>query len=137
MTDIADRTAERLRAEMTDRIVTYRLSIPGMRPVPDRVLAVMRHVPRHAFLPGTSLEEAYSAESVITKRAGDGSALSCASKPTVVALRPGWPPTVTDEQVGLVITRTLEEEGPAEDTHWSTRSMAAATSLSQTAVSRI
>ncbi len=36
-----------------------------------------------------------------------------------------------------MITRTLEERGPGQDTHWSTRSMAAATGMSQTAVSRI
>jgi transposase len=51
--------------------------------------------------------------------------------------RPGRPRTVTDEQVELVITKTLEEQGPGQDTHWSTRSMAAATGMSQTAVSRI
>jgi transposase len=51
--------------------------------------------------------------------------------------RPGAPRKITDERVELVITKTLEEQGPGEDTHWSTRSMAAATGLSQTAVSRI
>jgi transposase len=51
--------------------------------------------------------------------------------------RPGRPRTITDEQVEAVITRTLEETGPGEDTHWSTRSMASATGMSQTAVSRI
>jgi transposase len=51
--------------------------------------------------------------------------------------RPGAPRTITDEQVILVITRTLEEQGPGLDTHWSTRSMAAATGMSQSAVSRI
>jgi transposase len=51
--------------------------------------------------------------------------------------RPGAPRTITDEQVELVIARTLEEQGPGEDTHWSTRSMASATGMSQTAVSRI
>jgi transposase len=51
--------------------------------------------------------------------------------------RPGAPRKVTDEQVELVITKTLEERGPGEDTHWSTRSMAAATGMSQTAISRI
>ena len=51
--------------------------------------------------------------------------------------RPGAPRTITDEQVEAVITRTLEERGPGEDTHWSTRSMARATGMSQTAVSRI
>jgi transposase len=51
--------------------------------------------------------------------------------------RPGRPRTITDEQVELVVTRTLEERGPGQDTHWSTRSMAAATGMSQTAISRI
>ena len=51
--------------------------------------------------------------------------------------RPGRPRTITDEQVEAVITRTLEEAGPGEDTHWSTRSMARETGMSQTAVSRI
>ena len=51
--------------------------------------------------------------------------------------RPGAPRKISDEQVELVITKTLEERGPGEDTHWSTRSMAAATGISQSAVSRI
>jgi transposase len=51
--------------------------------------------------------------------------------------RPGRPRTITDEQVELVIARTLEEQGPGQDTHWSTRSMAAATGMSQSAISRI
>jgi transposase len=36
-----------------------------------------------------------------------------------------------------VIAKTLAGQGPDQDTHWSTRSMAAATGMSQTAVSRI
>ena len=51
--------------------------------------------------------------------------------------RPGAPRKITDQQVEMVITKTLEERGPGEDTHWSTRSMAAATGMSQSAVSRI
>jgi transposase len=51
--------------------------------------------------------------------------------------RPGAPRSITDEQVELVIARTVEEQGPGQDTHWSTRSMAAATGMSQSAVSRI
>jgi transposase len=51
--------------------------------------------------------------------------------------RPGRPRTITDEQVEQVITKTLEEPPPRQDTHWSTRSMARATGMSQTAVSRI
>jgi transposase len=45
--------------------------------------------------------------------------------------RPGSPRTVTDDHV-----KTLEET-PTDATHWSTRSMAKATGMSQSAVSRI
>lgn len=50
--------------------------------------------------------------------------------------RPGKPRTISDEDVERVIVKTLEET-PAAATHWSTRSMAQATGMSQTAVSRI
>jgi transposase len=50
--------------------------------------------------------------------------------------RPGKPRTIRDEDVERVIVKTLEEQ-PAGSTHWSTRSMAAATGMSQSAVSRI
>jgi len=50
--------------------------------------------------------------------------------------RPGQPRKISDEQVEAVIVKTLEET-PLNATHWSTRSMAAATGLNQTAVSRI
>jgi transposase len=51
--------------------------------------------------------------------------------------RPGRPRTITDTQVEQVLTKTLEEPPPNHDTHWSTRSMAKVTGLSQTAISRI
>jgi transposase len=51
--------------------------------------------------------------------------------------RPGRPRTINDAQVEQVITKTLEESPPNHDTHWSTRSMAKATRMSQTAISRI
>jgi transposase len=50
--------------------------------------------------------------------------------------RPGKPRTISDQDVERVIVKTLEEQ-PAGATHWSTRSMAAATGMSQSAVSRI
>jgi transposase len=50
--------------------------------------------------------------------------------------RPGAPRTVTDDAVEIVIVKTLEET-PTDATHWSTRSMASATGMSQSAVSRI
>jgi transposase len=51
--------------------------------------------------------------------------------------RPGQPRKITDEQVERVIVKTLEERPPDSGTHWSTRKMAAATGLSQTAISKI
>jgi transposase len=50
--------------------------------------------------------------------------------------RPGQPRKITDEDVERVIVKTLEEK-PPNATHWSTRSMAAATGMSQSAISRI
>jgi transposase len=51
--------------------------------------------------------------------------------------RPGRPRTITDQQVERVITATLEQAPPGADTHWSTRSMARVTGMSQSAISRI
>ena len=50
--------------------------------------------------------------------------------------RPGKPRSISDEDVERVIVKTLEQQ-PKDATHWSTRSMAAATGMSQSAVSRI
>jgi len=50
--------------------------------------------------------------------------------------RPGRPRTIGDAEVERVVVKTLEQQ-PLDATHWSTRSMAAATGMSQTAVSRI
>jgi transposase len=50
--------------------------------------------------------------------------------------RPGAPRTISDEQVEQVVVKTLEEL-PNDATHWSTRSMARATGMSQSAISRI
>ncbi len=50
--------------------------------------------------------------------------------------RPGAPRTIGDADVERVIVLTLES-APRDATHWSTRSMAAATGFSQSTVSRI
>ena len=47
--------------------------------------------------------------------------------------RPGGPRSITDTDVERVVTLTLETT-PADATHWSTRSMAARTGLSQSAI---
>ncbi len=50
--------------------------------------------------------------------------------------RPGAPRRVSDADVERVLVKTLEET-PRDATHWSTRSMARATGMSQSTVSRI
>jgi len=50
--------------------------------------------------------------------------------------RPGAPRRISDADVERVVVATLEQT-PRDATHWSTRSMAAATGMSQSAVSRI
>jgi transposase len=50
--------------------------------------------------------------------------------------RPGKPRSIGDAEIERVIVKTLEEQ-PRDATHWSTRSMALATGMSQTAISRI
>ncbi len=50
--------------------------------------------------------------------------------------RPGQPRKLSDADIERVIVRTLERK-PDGATHWSTRSMAQATGLNQTAISRI
>ena len=50
--------------------------------------------------------------------------------------RPGAPRKVTDADVERVVTRTLETK-PKAATHWSTRGMAEAAGMSQSAVGRI
>ena len=51
-------------------------------------------------------------------------------------LRPGAPRTIGDERIEAVIVHTLEAK-PADATHWSTRSMARSTGMSQSSISRI
>jgi transposase len=50
--------------------------------------------------------------------------------------RPGRPRTINDDQIAAVIERTLRSM-PADATHWSIRSMAAATGYSHTTIRRI
>src|ERR1019366_5179281 len=52
------------------------------------------------------------------------------------ASRPGRPRTVSDDRTAEVIRKTTQEK-PFNATHWSTRTMAAATGLSETTVRRI
>ena len=51
--------------------------------------------------------------------------------------RPGAPRRISDADVERVVTLTLEAEPTGAATHWSTRSLAKASGMSQSAVSRI
>ena len=51
------------------------------------------------------------------------------------AVRPGRPRTITETRAAAVIQKTTQEK-PFNATHWSTRTMAAATGLSETSVRR-
>ncbi|TCC17123.1 methyltransferase, FxLD system [Kribbella sindirgiensis] len=79
MTTITN-SPETLRAAMVD---TIKAAGHATSPAVEQA---MRTVARHDFVPEATVEDAYSDIAVITKRAGDGSALSCASVPTVVAM---------------------------------------------------
>ncbi len=75
---VTDLAAE-LRSKLVDELCEWQ---------PFRTAAVedaMRTVPRHVFLPGVPLEDAYSHDSIITHRDSAGVALSCASQPGLVA----------------------------------------------------
>lgn len=48
--------------------------------------AAIRHIPRHLFLPEVPLEEAYADAPVYTKKDADGTAVSAASQPQIVAM---------------------------------------------------
>ncbi len=75
-----DTSPEALRTRMVDHIQAA--GHAKSQPVED----ALRTIPRHQFVPDASLEDAYADIAVITKRAPDGAALSCASVPTIVAL---------------------------------------------------
>ncbi|GAA0591776.1 hypothetical protein GCM10010174_03550 [Kutzneria viridogrisea] len=71
---------EALRARMVDDI-----RLAGHARC-EHVEQVLRTVPRHRFVPAADVTDAYADMAVITKRASDGTALSCASVPRIVAM---------------------------------------------------
>ncbi|MFJ9894253.1 methyltransferase, FxLD system [Streptomyces sp. NPDC091280] len=77
---IATADAERLRNALVDR-----LRADGHARTPA-VETALRTVPRHVFVPDASLEDAYANAPVHIKYDTDGTSISCASQPGVVAL---------------------------------------------------
>lgn len=99
VSDASTDSADELRARLADRLVkdgTVRT---------DAVEAAFRQVPRHLFLPGLPLAEAYADEPVYTKREGDGTRISAASQPKIVAMML--------EQLGIQPGERLLELGAA------------------------
>ncbi|XVV05930.1 methyltransferase, FxLD system [Actinosynnema sp. CA-248983] len=80
MNTTTDSSPEALRAAMVDCIKAAGHARTAA------VEQALREVPRHRFVPAAQLTDAYANHAVITKRAADGAALSCASVPTVVAM---------------------------------------------------
>ncbi|MEU9067291.1 methyltransferase, FxLD system [Streptomyces sp. NPDC048306] len=72
--------AERLRNALVDQ-----LRVDGHARTPA-VETALRTVPRHVFVPDASLEDAYANAPVHIKYDTDGTSISCASQPGVVAL---------------------------------------------------
>jgi protein-L-isoaspartate(D-aspartate) O-methyltransferase len=72
--------AAELRDRLTDSLVkSGKVSSPVVE-------SAFRAVPRHCFVPGSPLSEAYADDAVYTKWAADGARISAASQPTIVAL---------------------------------------------------
>ncbi|MGW7542159.1 methyltransferase, FxLD system [Streptomyces sp. NPDC054770] len=82
MNNTTGASPEDLRNRLVDAILKQEVS--GLRDA--RVETAMRAVPRHAFLPDATVEEAYANKSVTIKANPDEDALplSCASQPDVV-----------------------------------------------------
>ncbi|MEV8509701.1 methyltransferase, FxLD system [Actinoplanes sp. NPDC051475] len=113
-TDTAQpRDAERLRHALADYIRGWNVFKT------PQVEAAFRTVPRHLFLPGVDLETAYQPRPVVTKRADDGSALSSASSPKLVAtmleqldVRPGHRVLEIGAATGINAALLAELVGP-------------------------
>ncbi|MFC4035817.1 methyltransferase, FxLD system [Streptomyces polygonati] len=72
--------AAKLRNALVDQIREY-----GYARMPA-VEAALRTVPRHLFVPDAPLEDAYANATVAIKQDTDGTVISCASQPSVVAM---------------------------------------------------
>ena len=83
VTTTASLSDENRAAQLQDALADY-IKSWGTFQTPQ-VEAALRTVPRHLFLPGTSLDDAYSRHPVVTRRAPDGTSLSSASSPQLVA----------------------------------------------------
>ncbi len=82
--DVTTDTVDETRAEVLRQKLLHHLREQG-NVVNDRVAAAFAAVPRHRFLPDTSLDDAYADDAVITKRNDRGHPVSSVSAPWVQA----------------------------------------------------
>ncbi|WP_404949021.1 methyltransferase, FxLD system [Streptomyces sp. ARC14] len=78
-------TAPEADAEQLRHALVERIKANGHARTPA-VEAALRTVPRHLFVPGTPLADAYDNSPVNVKYDPEGASISCASQPAVVAL---------------------------------------------------
>lgn len=78
MNTTTEASPEALRARMVDRILARQNLTPPVE-------AALRRVERHRFVPNAPLTDAYEEKAVITHTFRDGTHLSCASGPSIVA----------------------------------------------------
>jgi protein-L-isoaspartate(D-aspartate) O-methyltransferase len=105
--------AERLRNDLTDYIKGW-----GTFRTPQ-VEAAFHTVPRHLFLPGVDPDIVYGRRSVVTGRAADGTSVSSASSPKLVAtmleqlgLQPGQRVLEIGAATGINAALLAEPVGP-------------------------
>ena len=71
-------------AKLRDRLVAH---VSGTSQVRDaRILAALREVPRHLFLPEVPAELAYRDDAIVTRRGPDGQPTSSSSQPMIMAI---------------------------------------------------
>lgn len=104
-------------AELRDALADRILSLGTFRTA--AVENAFRRVPREVFLPGVELSEAYAPKVVVTRRAADGTAVSSASSPNVVAgqaedldVRPGHTILEIGAATGINAALLAEITGP-------------------------
>jgi len=77
-------------AELRDKALQFRLALVERlreQNLLDAPLeAAFKAIPRHLFLPGETIERAYTDEAIVIKRDADGTILSSSSQPSMMAL---------------------------------------------------